>query len=149
MNEANQAYMIMALKREPKPKAVTVVAIFLFVAAAIAFVVGASLLFPNPLMEFLWKLNRPAEATFRSFGRIAGIALMMLGIGTCTAAIGLLRRKEWAWWFAVVLFATDAVGDLVSLVATGDWLRSTAGIVISCAFLWSLRSRQVRAYVDQ
>jgi hypothetical protein len=41
---------------------------FLFNATGIAFIVGTSLLFPNPLMERLWELNKPAEPAFRAMG---------------------------------------------------------------------------------
>lgn len=120
---------------KPRPKAVTVVAVFLFFATIIAVVVGASLLFPNPLLDWLWELNRPAEAVFRSFGRIAGVALILLGLATFAAARGLLRRDLWAWWFAIILFTVNGIGDLVSFVATGDWLRSASGVVISSVFI--------------
>jgi hypothetical protein len=131
---------------EQRPKTVPIVAAFLFAAAAIAAVVGGSLLFPNPLLDRLWELNRPGAAAVRSLGRISGILLLLLGAGTFAAAAGLLQRKRWAWWFAVVLFAIDASGDLVSLVVTGDWLRSAAGVVISSAFLYSLSRYPVRRY---
>jgi hypothetical protein len=105
---------------DSRPKAVSVVAAFLFFAAAIAFVVGESLLFPNPLLDRLWELNKPAAAVFRSWGRIAGVPLLLLGVGTFAAGVGLVRGKVWAWWFAVILFVVDGIGDVVSLIVTGD-----------------------------
>jgi hypothetical protein len=134
---------------ETRPKAVTVVAAFLFIATAIALVVGESLLFPNRLLDRLWELNKPAAAAFRSMGRIAGVPLVLLGVGTFAAALGLLRRRRWAWWFAVILFAINGIGDLVSLVATGDWVRSASGVVISSAFLWTLCARRVRLHFER
>ena len=121
---------------EPKPKAVTVVATFLFVATGIALVVGVSLLFPNPMMDRLWELNKQGALAFRAVGRISGVPLLLLGIGTFFAAKGLLRGRAWAWWFAMVLFTVDAIGDIVSFVITRDWMKSAAGIVISSIFLW-------------
>lgn len=59
-----------------RPRGVSVVAIFLFAATIIAFVVGSSVLFPGTLLDRLWKLNPPAHACFRSSGQdIGGIAL--------------------------------------------------------------------------
>lgn len=131
---------------DPRPKTVPIVAAFLFFATAIAVVAGVSLLFPNPLMDRLWTLNKPGEATFRSLGRVSGLPLLMIGAGTCAAAVGLIQRKKWAWWLAVVLFAISGCGDAVSLIVTGDWLRSASGVVICAAFLYSLSRSRVTQY---
>jgi hypothetical protein len=131
---------------EARPGAITVVSVFLFIATGIAFVVGVSLLFPNPIMNWLWKLNRPAEGAFRAMGRDSGVPLLLLGVGTFAAAKGLLQRKRWAWWFAVVLFGVNGIGDVVSFIVTGDWLRSASGVLIALAFLWALSRASVRRY---
>lgn len=131
---------------ESKPKAVTAVAIFLFIATVIAFVVGTSLLFPNPLMDRLWELNKRAEPAFKAAGWISGVFILSLGIVTVAAAVGLLRRKAWAWWVAVALFAVNGAGDVVSFIITGDWLKSLSGVVVASGFVWGLLSRRVRRY---
>lgn len=131
---------------EHRPKTVPIVAGFLFAAAAVAAVVGASLLFPNAFLDRIWELNKPGAAVFRAMGRISGVLLLLLGAGTFAAAVGLLHRRNWAWWFAVALFAIDASGNVVSLIVTGDWLRSTAGAAISAAFLYSLTRYPVRRH---
>jgi len=110
------------------------VAAFLFMATVIAVTVGISLLFPNRLMDRLWELNKPGAAMFRSIGRISGVFLLVLGVATASAAHGLVRRKQWAWWFAVVLFVVDGSGDVVSLFVTGDWLKSVTGVIITQCF---------------
>jgi len=129
-----------------RPKTVPIVATFLFAATAIAVVVGASLFFPNRLLDRLWELNKPGEVAFRALGKTAGILLLLLGAGTFAAAVGLLQRRKWAWWCAVVLFAIDGSGDVVSLIVTGDWLRSASGIVVSSCFLCFLSRSRVRRY---
>ena len=134
---------------DQRPAAIPIVAAFLFAATAIAVIVGVSLLFPNPWLDQLWTLNKPAEAGFRAFGRISGVLLMLLGAGTFACAVGLLLRKSWAWWFAVVLFAINGTGDAVSLAVTGDWLRSAAGVAICSAFLYSLIRYPVRRYLKR
>lgn len=131
---------------DPRPRTVTVVAAFLFAATAIAEVIGLSLLSPNPLMDRLWKLNQPGAAFFHALGRLSGVPLVLLGAGTAAAAVGLLRRRKWAWWFAVLLFLVDGCGDVVAFFATGDLPRSVSGVVISSAFLYSLSRRHVREY---
>jgi len=122
------------------------VASFLFAATAIAAVVGTSLIFPNPLLDRLWELNRPAFALFHAFGRISGALLLALGIGTAAAARGLLNGKKWAWWFAVVLFSINGAGDVVSLVATGDLFRTVVGVAVAAAFLYLLTRPHVRRH---
>ena len=135
--------------RGPRPSAVNVIAIFLFSATTIALVVGISLLLSNLLMDRLWQLNKPGEAAFRAMGRFSGVPLLLLGVGTFAAALGLLRGKRWAWWFALLLFTVNGIGDVVSFIVTGDWPRSASGVVISCAFVWALSRKQVRRYLRE
>src|ERR1041384_6877307 len=106
-----------------RPLPVTIVAIFLFLATAIAAMVGISLLFPNPLLDRLWEFNKQGAALFRSIGRVSGLFLLALGCGTLAAGFGLLRGRRWAWWFAVVLFAVDGTGDVASYFLVHDALR--------------------------
>ena len=129
-----------------RPKAVVVVAGFLFAATGIAVLVGLSLLFPNRLTERMWELNKPGEALFRSIGRVSGLFLLALAVGTCNGARGLLCGKRWAWWFAVVLFVVDGTGDVVSYFVTGQLIRTIFGAVVSGLFLVTLLSRPVREY---
>jgi hypothetical protein len=79
-------------------------------------------------------------------GRISGVLLLVLGLGTASAATGLLHRRTWAWWFAVVLFAVDGGGDVAALFATGDLLRSAFGVAVPATFLYSLTRPHVRRY---
>jgi uncharacterized membrane protein (DUF2068 family) len=134
---------------DQRPKTVPIVAAFLFAATAIAVVAGVSLLFPNPLMDRLWTLNKPGEATFRSLGRVSGLPLLLIGAGTCAAAIGLVQRKKWAWWLAVVLFAINGCTDVVGLIVARSWVRSGSSVVICAAFLYSLSRRRVTQYFKQ
>lgn len=131
---------------EPRPKAVPVVATFLFAATAIAAVVGTALLFPGKLLDWLSTFNPRGMAAFQSLGRVSGVLLWGLGAGTAAAAAGLLHRKKWAWWFAVALFAINGCGDLVSFLVTGDWLRAASGVAISLAFLCALSRPRVRRH---
>jgi hypothetical protein len=79
-------------------------------------------------------------------GAIAGVLLLLLGAGTCAAAFGLLQGKPWAWWLAVVLFTMDGAGDVLTVIATGDWWRLASGALISCVFLYILTRNCVRHY---
>ena len=131
-----------------RPTTIPVVAAFLFVAAGIAVIVGVSLLFQNAVSERLWELNKPAEAVFRRHAKIFGLLLLLLSAGTLSSGVAMLRRRRWAWWFALVLFAVNGAGDLVNLAITGDWLRSVAGVLICSAFLRALVRAPVRHHFD-
>jgi hypothetical protein len=136
-------------QQNQRPKGVPIIAAFLFAATGIAAAVGASLVFPNKLLDRLWELNKPGAASFRALGRISGVLLMALGIGTAAAGIGMLNRRKWAWWSAVALFAVDGCGDLVDLFATGELLRTAVGIVVSATFLYFLTRPRVRSYFNE
>jgi len=129
-----------------RPKPIVVIAAFLFAATIVAFVVGESLLFPNTLLDSLWKFNPEGAALFHSIGRLSGVFLLSLGVATFFAALGLLRGQRWAWWFGVVLFVTDACGNIVSYFLTNDALRSLTGTIISATFLVFLCRDSVRGY---
>lgn len=130
----------------PRPLAVAIVAVFLFFATLIACVIGLSLLFPNPLMDRLWELNKPGAALFHFIGRISGLFLLALGCGTFAAARGLLQGRRWAWWFAVVLFAIDGTGDVISYFLVHDPLRTFIGVIVSSVFVILLCRSNVRVY---
>jgi hypothetical protein len=91
----------------------------------------------------LWKFNR---GLFHSIGRLSGMFLLALGVGMFFAALGLLRRQQWAWCFGVVLFAIDACGNIVSYFLTHDALRSLTGAIVSATFLFFLCRDSVRGY---
>ncbi len=110
--------------------------------------VGTSLLFPGLFLDRLWELNPQGAAAFRALGRISGVLLWGLGAGACAAGLGLLRGRKWAWWFAVVLFAVDGSGDVVSYFLIGDWPRSVSGVAVSSAFLYALSRTRVRRYFE-
>jgi hypothetical protein len=129
-----------------RPESIAVIATFLFVATIVAFIAGGSLLFPGPFLDRMWKLNPEGAALFHAIGRVSGVFLMTLGVGTFFAALGLLRGQPWAWWFGVCLFAMDASGNIVSYFLTHDALRSVTGAIVSATFLFFLCRYPVRDY---
>ena len=129
-----------------RPKTVVVVATFLFAATIVALITGESLLFPNALLDSMWRFNPEGAALFHSFGRISGVFLLALGAGTFSAALGLLRGRGWAWWFAVFLFAIDVSGNIVSYFFIHDALRFISGAIVSGTFLFFLCRYSVRGY---
>jgi hypothetical protein len=122
------------------------VAAFLFAATGVSFIVAFTLFLPNTALDRLWDLNKPGEAAFRAFGTKSAFFLLLLGAGTFAAAAGLLQRKRWAWWFAVLLFSLNACGDLVNWIVTGDARRSASGLLIAAVFLYALSRPDTRRY---
>ena len=129
-----------------RPRTVLIVAAFLFAATAIALVVAISLLFPNPLLDRMWELNKPGAAAFRAMGKASSLLLLAVGVATTAAGLGLLRGRPWAWWLAVAIFAVNGCGDIVGFITTHDWLRSGSGIAIAAVFVFALTRPRVRKY---
>lgn len=129
-----------------RPRTISVIAAFLFAATIVAFIIGESLLFPNALLDYVWRFNPEGAALFHSIGRVSGVFLLGLSVGTFFAALGLLRGRPWAWWFAVFLFAIDSAGNIVSYFFVHDALRSIFGTIISGTFLFFLCRESVRGH---
>jgi len=129
-----------------RPRTIPIVAGFLFAATAIAGVVAISLLFPNPLLDRLWQLNKPGAAAFRALGWIGGALLLALAWATAAAGWGLLRGRRWAWLLAIVLFSVNGCGDVIGLFVTRDWLRSGSGVGVAAVFVIALTRPRVRRY---
>jgi hypothetical protein len=130
------------------PPAVRVIAIVLFLATAISFVTGSSLLFPEMAWHRLWEWNRPAYAFLSQehLGMIAGVLLLALGMVTATAGWGLLRGRRWAWWIAVAVFAINGLGDVLTTIVRRDVLRGGSGVLIASLFLFLLMRSGTRSY---
>lgn len=129
-----------------RPLAVSLIAASLFAAAAIALVVGTTLLFRGEFSDWLWTLNERARRILYPLGDALGVALIALGLATATAAASFLRGKRWAWWFAVVLFVCNGCGDIASVVVIREYARSAVGVAISVVFLACLMRPNVRRY---
>lgn len=136
------------IPRKTHPAAVLTVAVALFFATAAACVTGISLLFPNSVLSWIWQLNKPAYVAFAPFGRIAGVLLLALAALCLAMAVGLLERKRWAWWGAVLLFGINGLGDLLTLVLYRDVVKGGSGVLIASLFLFCLLLPGTRRYFD-
>jgi hypothetical protein len=63
-------------------------------------------------------------------------------------AVGLLERKRWAWWGAVLLFGINGLGDLLTLVLYRDVVKGGSGVLIASLFLFCLLLPGTRRYFD-
>jgi len=77
-------------------------------------------------------------------GDAVGILFLLLGAALATAGIEWFRRRLWGWRLAVVIIATQVLGDVVNCVR-GDLLRGGTGIIIAGVLLLFLLQPKVRA----
>ena len=68
----------------------------------------------------------------------------MLGVILALAAAGWFRRRLWGWRLAVIIIATQVLGDLVN-VFRGDILRGSVGVAIAGSLLLYLWRPSIRA----
>ena len=122
----------------------TAIGIFLFVAAIIATLAAATLLRRGTALDRLWDLNPAAYKQLAPVGGTVGILFLLLGVALATAAIGWFRRRLWGWRLAVVIIATQVLGDIVNVVR-GDLLRGGTGAIIAGALLLFLFRPKLRS----
>lgn len=119
-------------------------AVFLVFGATMATLAGITLLFPSSFLDPIWRLNPEAGEQLRQLGRGIGIAFLGLGAAMVAAAIGWIRRHFWGWALAVIIIASQVLGDLVNAVR-GELLKGTVGVAIAGALLIYLLRSNVRS----
>jgi len=126
-----------------KARGFNAIGIFLFFGAVVAGLAAITLLWRGTPLDRLWVLNQMAYKRLVPMGRAVGILFLLLSGALTTAGIGWFRRRPWGWRLAVVIIATQVVGDLVNCVR-GDLLRGGTGVIIAGAlllFLWRPKIR--------
>ncbi len=132
--------------RQHRPTAVTVVAIILSLAAAIAFITGFTLLVPDTLLSRIWALNPRAYAAFARGGRASGMLLLVVGLAAAATARGWLRGRRWAWLLSFVILGMNGLGDVIDGLVTGDWLRAGPGVLVAALLVAVLLRSEVRIF---
>jgi len=105
---------------------ITAVGIFLFFGATMAALAGTTLVFPGTILDKVWALNPRAYRQLGPAGRIAGMLFLLLSLSMAVAGTGWFRRRYWGWGLAVLILATQVLGDLVN-VLRGDFVRGDIG----------------------
>jgi hypothetical protein len=77
-------------------------------------------------------------------GGKAGVLFLVLAAALTIAGVGWFLRRVWGWRLAVVIVATQVLGDLINCLR-GDWLRGGVGVVLAGALLLILSRPKVRA----
>ena len=93
-------------------------------------------------MDRVWTANPEAYAKLLPLGRKAGILFLLLGSILAAAAVGWIRRRYWGWLLAVLVIASQVLGDVINF-AMGNFLRGGIGIVIAGGLLAYLLSPSV------
>ena len=122
----------------------TAVGIFLFFGAIMASLVATTLLWRGTVLDRLWALNPIAYKQLAPLGSMVGVFFLLLGAALTTAGIGWFRRRVWGWRLAVVIIATQVLGDVVNCVR-GDLLRGGTGVIIAGALLMFLLQSKIKA----
>ena len=118
--------------------------IFLFFGAIMASLVATTLLWRGTVLDRLWALNPIAYKQLAPLGSMVGVFFLLLGAALTTAGIGWFRRRVWGWRLAVVIIATQVLGDVVNCVR-GDLLRGGTGVIIAGALLMFLLQSKIKA----
>jgi hypothetical protein len=122
----------------------TAMAVFLVFGATMATLAGITLLFPGSFLDPIWRLNPEAGEQLHQLGRGIGIAFLGLGAAMFAAAIGWIKRRFWGWALAVIIIASQVLGDLVNALR-GEFLKGAVGVAVAGALLIYLLQPRVRS----
>ena len=109
-----------------------------------ASLAATTLIFPGTILDRAWRLNPVAYAQLAPLGAPVGMAFLFLAAVLAVAATGWSQRRRWGWMLAVVIIATQVVGDFLNLLR-GDVLRGAVGVTIAGALLFYLTRPPVRS----
>jgi hypothetical protein len=132
------------LPDRPKTPGFTAVGFFLFFGAVMASLAATALLWRGTALDVLWDLNPTAYKMLAPLGGMVGILFLLLSAALATAGIGWFRRRLWGWRLAILIIATQVLGDVVNCLR-GDLLHGATGGIIAGALLLFLLQRKVRA----
>lgn len=119
--------------------------IFFFAATGITLVAAISLLFPNGLLEPIWKLNPRARVSLGAIGIWAPLLFFVVALACAIAAIGMWRRTRWGYVTAIAILTINSLADLFNVVS-GKEPRAIIGIPIVILILAYLLSQKVRRF---
>jgi hypothetical protein len=121
----------------------TAIGLFLFFGAVMASLAGTTLIWRGTLLDHMWVLNAPAYRQLAPLGKTVGLPFLGLSAALAAAGVGWFARSLWGWRLAVVIIATQVLGDLISILM-GHFVRGAAGVTIASALLLYLLRPPVR-----
>jgi hypothetical protein len=104
---------------------------------------GSNLIWRGTFLDHMWVLNAPAYQQLSPLGEKVGVPFLVLSAALAAAGVGWFGRDLWGWRLAVVIIATQVLGDLVSIFLA-HFVRGAAGVAIASALLLYLLRPAVR-----
>ena len=115
--------------------------VFLFFAAVMAGLAATTLLWQGTVLDRAWTLNPTAYKQLAPLGRKVGIPFLLLAVTLITAGIGGFRRHLWGWRLAVIIIATQRLGDVVNCVkAIGCGAERASSSPVHCFFSFAAQN---------
>lgn len=140
-----EAVILLAWRvRGESPWAMAAIGVFLFFGVVMASLAGTTLIWRGTLLDHMWVLNAPAYRQLAPFGKTVGLPFLGLSAALAAAGVGWFGHRLWGWRLAVVIIATQVLGDLVSIFM-GHLARGAVGVTIASALLLFLLRPNVRA----
>ena len=127
-----------------EPRGLTAIGIFLLFGAVTALLAGLSLARPGMALDRLWALNPRAYAQLAPLGKAVAFFFLFLSAMLGVAGVGWLRRRNWGWYLAVAIIATQVLGDLVNALH-GEVVQGAAGVLVAGALLLYMTRPYVRS----
>jgi hypothetical protein len=119
------------------------IGVFLFFGAIMASLAGATLIWQGTFLDQVWILNAPAYKQLSPLGKTVGIPFLVLSGALAAASVGWFGRCLWGWRLAVVITATQVLGNLMSIFM-GHFVRGAVGVSIAAVLLLYLLRPAVR-----
>lgn len=120
-----------------RPRGVTALSLFFAFGALMSGLTATMLLFPDSVLEPIWRLNPAAR---QGFGVIGGWALLLMAAvcaACAVAALGLWHCTRLGYWTAVAILTANLIGDSTNVLIMHDW-RTLIGLPIGAAMVWYL-----------
>jgi hypothetical protein len=130
--------------QEESSRAMRAIGVFLFFGAVMASLAGTTLIWRGTLLDRIWVLNAPAYRQLAPFGKTVGVPFLLLSAALAVAGIGWFGRQLWGWRLAVVIIATQVLGDLISIFM-GHFVTGAVGVTIASPLLLYLLRPLVRS----
>jgi hypothetical protein len=121
---------IEAAVRRKSRLAMSAIGVFLFFGAVIASLAGTTLIWRGTFLDHMWVLNAPAYKQLSPLGEKIGVPFLVLCAALAAAGVGWFGRDLWGWRLAVVIIATQVLGDLISIFM-GHFVTGAAGVAIA------------------
>lgn len=132
------------IARSPRPWGVLLMGIFFAIATCILVSVGLALLFPESVMEVVWKAYPARRALLLPHREWLGPGFLTLAVAMASAGAGCVLQRKWGWWLAVAIFALNGLGDAAQIVL-GHYVEGAIGVAAAGTILFYLSRPRVRA----